>query len=163
MISGTRFRNISFAKIWVSGFARTVWNPVNRWRGKGETKIAISHLILSLRKSSSYLTTSLIFLTWKSSSRCLNFQLYWVWFFTMVIFWFSFLQHKFLLTQIFSIKTLEAKNTKKLISMDKLCGQTVWRNRFSVQDLHHIRKELPAYSGTDQSLEVVLVGYQHHH
>lgn len=30
---------------------------------------------------------------------------------------------------------LEAKETQKIISMDKLCGQAVWRNRFSVRKL----------------------------
>lgn len=120
MISGTGYRNIYFAKIWVSGFAITVSIPP---RLSSPTWSS-----LSLRKTSSvvftYLTISLVFLTWKSSRRWFNFQFYWVWFFTMVIFWLSFLQHKFLLTQIFSIKVskLEAKKHSEI----NIYGQTVW-------------------------------------
>lgn len=51
----------------------------------------------------------------------------------------NFCSHRFL---VLKCQSLRLKNTQKLISMDKLCGQRVWANRFSAQKTHIHKKRM---------------------
>lgn len=104
-----------------------------------------------------YLQTSLVFLIWKILKGYFNFQLFWVWFFTIVTCWASRLRCHLLLTQIFSIQVpfLRLISIQKCITIGKMCGQTVWTNRFWVQKfLLLIRTKWPPFAGADQSPQV---------
>lgn len=115
---------------------------------------------LTLRKSWSivciYLQTSLILLIWKFLKGYFNFQLYCD--FSLLLYaglhfrGAIFCSHRFLAYKCHCLRLI---SIQKCISIDKMCGQTVWTNRLCVQKfLLLIRTKWPPFPATDQSLQV---------